>query len=686
MPFRSARRRAALLAASLLVLGACGDGPTSPKSTVRVAVAVSSIEGPRFSSNQSGDPVVSCRVNLRAVATGEGSATWSGARLRFYIGPNHQSLVDSASFSGEEIGQSWSQDGHIGAGQTQNTYWDMTAAVPFYVTLDYRYRAPNRGEDTTSASFWCGTPGSLSAPAPVITALSVTPPTGELAAGAPITVTYTVSAPAGLWRTDVVVSGPCDVEQVSTFGESLAPSVTRTVSIPIAGTCKLGVPITVTVYALDGLVQSGERTLATQVVLADHDPPDLLVSGRYGPTYGLIESIKGDYFGGQSIVASLGANDNHALSALIWEVLPSGIRDSVLVNGPSASYTVTVKAPFDYDGPLQLRFFARDAQGNVSPVQSTLADSIRVHPSRNGVETVTPLSMTATALLVDPRRNVVYIADEYNSRIVTFSLASKQVVNTVTLPGKPHDIDLSRSGDSLVVTMIGQRSLGIVDLQAATPVVSLLPLPWLPAGDSYASTVRVGSNGHAFVVVRSVLENRLTMYELELGSGTVRAMPAVQSGGGLSNGALARSGDASVIAVDASWGCVRRYDVATDVMSACAVYRAYGARPAVDQTGSHVAMGIDIYDASMQLLPKVRGDLATPSTPVVFGTDGSTMYISIGDGSLVKVRSSDSAPIERTTMAVAPQLLAITPDGQTLIGITGSQVSVLELQPVAGSR
>ena len=666
MPDVSARRaaRCALLVAALAAVG-CNDATGPGLIPTIVAVEVTAIDGPSYSETPEHNPQVSCIVDLRAVAVGRAMAAWRGATLRFYVGPNHQTLLDSAVFTGDEIGPSWSDDGQITPGVPQFTRWHLAAGIPFYATFEYRYES-TRGVRKTSTSFACGNLVAAAAPAPVVSSISATPPGGELPAGAPLTVSYTVTAPGGAWRTQVVISGPCNV--VMTFNEKLETNLSRTVAVPIPGDCALGAPITVSVYALDALAQLGSSNIQLPVVLADHQVPTLFVSfwgnGVIPPA-----NFRGEYYGGDSIPVRLVAGDNHGLTALIWEVLPFGGRDSLLVSGLAWGGDVWIHLRPEWKGAFQLRFTARDAVGLMSATMITAPDSARIHPVASYPTRTVTVQGGVRAMVHDSRRNVLYLAQEYPSRITSFSLATMQVVGTIPLDAPPIDLDITPGGDSLVVVVAGKRALDIVDLRSATPQLSAFPLPWLDATTIQRTyNARVASNGRVYLTVYGTAPSANRLVELNLADSSVRILAQAGNNGDTGTGLLERSFDGSVLVLYAgAAGCFQRYDIATSAFSACVEGRGWYPRPLADETGARVALGLDVYDASMRLFPKAHGDLVPGYPPgTVLSADGASLFVATETHGIVRMRASDSEVIERINVPGFSTLRGVSRDGTLL--------------------
>lgn len=371
--------RTLLTIAMLAALGltsACHDRVSPERTALTVSIAERS--GPSITVDAAGYSTVLCRLTLKAAATGAGHATWQDAVYRVFIGPDLTTPVDSFVIAATDIAQAFGGS-TIAAGESTMSTWDFQAGVPFSAEFEFRYRGSSQSATAHSTvAFACGSPPSSTA-APTITSITLSPPSGELPAGAPLNVHFEAYAPGGFFRSLVRVRGPCaaDVERV----ENLTTSISRTVVVAIPGTCPLGVPIEVTVSVMDGAGRTATQTVSSSLVLADHEPPS--INPRFFPPNGGSAQtlLHGDYRAGDSIAVIPNAFDTHALAAIVWEVLPYGAKDSVIVYSNSVPSMIHVKLAPTWSGPIQLRLWARDGVGLMSPVYTSLPDSVRVIPA-----------------------------------------------------------------------------------------------------------------------------------------------------------------------------------------------------------------------------------------------------------------------------------------------------------------
>jgi hypothetical protein len=676
-------RLASLAVAAALALTACkGDGPTAPQE-LRVAITLASLEGPTISETING-PVISCNFDFAAVADGAGTAMWSSATYFFYLGTDRTAPVDSSVIAAADAGQFWDRP-TIGAGETQHARLTASAGVPFSGDLVFRYQPSGGGAArSATASFTCSPPIPTGAPSPAITSLTVTPPSGNLPAGAPITITYSATAPAGLWQTLVRVTGPCVVQQL--FSERMQTSASHSLSIKLPAGCQLGVPITVTVGAMDAAVHTSYRELPLPLTLADMEAP-ILSAIFFTMPYGVGQATpSGDYYAGDSLPVMISAVDNHSLAYVVWEVLPYGVRDSVAVGKAGFQAIVPVRLHEDWSGPIQLKLFARDAVGLTSAVITTPMDSIRMHPTVRRPTRVATISGQAQEIAIDDRRGVIYLALG-QKELAVFSLSTMKVTAMLPLPGVPSDLDLTAGGDSLVIAMNGQPSLGVVDLRQPALALSSLPLAGLDASLAQVpGSVRVLWNGHAFVGLRGNQSSAWALIDVDLATGVWRTRSDAAVNGVIGGVQMERSLDASVIVVSAgSVACMRRYVVATDTFSGCVRPRVLDWRPVVDGTGQRFALGSDVYDASMRLLPKNGPDLLGNGIIwTALSADGQSLFELFRYG-IIRRNAADSRILDKTPNPVSENLPAhLSRDGNTLVVLdrqnTATTIGVIDLR------
>lgn len=676
------------VAALVIVSTACSDS-TAPQPAVTVSISVTHVDPPVIDAVGGGQSRISCDVEFSATASGgDGSAKWLDAKGLWFAGVDRSTPFDSATWSAKEIQGSWDEVG-IGPGQRQRATWTFYADVPFTTSLEFHYQPVNGGvageEKTATVEFTCGPTPSAGTPEPTITALATGALPDVLEPSDTVTVEYAAASPMGLWRTAVVLSGPCEVQQL--FAEQLQTNVNRSTRIVIPPECELGVPVVVTVIAEDAGLRTSGRVLQTKKVLVDETPPT--VSARYFPPAGtgLPPYSSGIFFGGDTIPIWPVAVDNHALSELSWEVLPegTGLHGSLPLFGSHATPTIFIPLPLDASGAMQVRLHARDAVDLESEVISTAPGAIHVYPTVDRPTASARVEGHTFGAIADTKRGVVYLLQSNAHRIAVLSLATMTVAGTISLPASDFapGFDNTASGDSLVV-VLETGALGIIDLLQSPPQMTVIPLELLdPAKNQRPAQVRVLSNGKAFVTLEGLGLSAFQLIDVDLATGAQHLRTDAGNSGQIM-AAMGRSLDHNVLVVNGGADAFQRYDVATDRFGPARSAKSKGL-PVLDATGQHVAVGFDIYDASLQYLRGVDSPVRPETVPTVLSPDGKTLYQLLSGSGLLRSSVSDGTIVDRAHNPIEGLQLWISDDG-TLIVTAGfasdnpSNISTIDMR------
>ena len=174
--------------------------------------------------------------------------------------------------------------------------------------------------------------------------------------------------------------------------------------------------------------------------------------------------------------------------------------------------------------------------------------------------------------------------------------------------------------------------LGVTDLRQQTLSMTTLPVA---IGESQSiSGVRVGSNGKAYLTLGRTRRCLSHHDGLHMAMNTERALPLAGSSGNTGAGLLTTSTDRSVVMLNAETPrCIQRYDVRTDTFSA-------------------ISIGGFPYTA----LSKA----------------GDVLFVALGKLGVVRLRTKDSAILDRTENTVGPTFLRVSPDGNTLVSVDGN--------------
>ncbi|HXL35387.1 MAG TPA: hypothetical protein VN953_10715 [Gemmatimonadales bacterium] len=681
MVVASARLRAATLACLAFVLTACSD-TSGPGASIDVIVSLVSMDGPTLSVGPDSAPRIACNVDVRATATGSGRATWGDATLRLFAGKDRSTPIDTFVVPAATVQSAWGKP-DIGPGESEESGAQFAAEIPFGGEIRYRYSPSGSGTKTAVFRFDCGPAPTVTSFPPVITALSVEPPTGPVQPGDILKLDYRATSRVGLWETTIALSGPCTARWI--LPEGLQQSVTRVVSVAIPFACRLGVPLRLSATAVDAAAQAVSGSVEPGIALVDVTPPSVELLLFPPPAGSATNLFAGEYFVGDSLNFMFIASDNVALRTLVWEVTPAGFRDSLLVSGRSAVPRPTIPIQPSWIGPIQLRAYARDSVGLVSDTFVSPLDSLRVYPTLTRPTTAAAVEGEITELAIDQRRGVIYLAQGYQRRLAVLSTASMTVSATLALPAASADLDLTASGDSLVVALPSLRALGVIDLRQSPLAVALLPLTVLDTTiDQWPSSVRVAANGKALVLLEGSSPSAFTLIEVDLGTQVQRLRTDAGDGGNVGVAALERSFDHSTVVLRGNPTLFQRYDATSDAFGPRHSVASIGTM-SVDGTGQHVVLGVDVYDATLGFLRRTHSPFIG-WVPTAVSADGQYLYQGVAPYGIVRSRVSDGVMIDRSLGPVfTGGLVRMSPDGPTLVIVDSnccgtSHIAVMDLR------
>jgi hypothetical protein len=239
------------------------------------------------------------------------------------------------------------------------------------------------------------------------------------------------------------------------------------------------------------------------------------------------------------------------------------------------------------------------------------------------------------------------------------------IVETIDPATCASDMDLTPGGDSLVLSMPYDRMLGIIDLQQSPRTMALLPIQSLATGQA-PWQLRVGANGKAYVILTGATPAPTTLLELDLLAGSERLVPL---SGSLAGARFERSFDRTVFAFQRMAELFQRYDVMNDQFGPVRTPRSLYGPLRLDDHGATVALGLDVYDGSLDFVRRVAsvyGGEAVPGSAL--SKDGAYLHQALGYRGVARTRTSDGAVIDRVVVPfAASSYLRISPDGNTLI-------------------
>ena len=663
-----------------LVVAACRD--SSAPAPIAIALEAFVTRGPTV-TEVDGSTQVECAMRVDAIASGGGAATWESGALYFYSGKDRSVAQDTIPLPPDTLANYWNATG-IEAGQVQQMRLLFRAPFPFGVKVEVRYRPASGGRvRTAAADLVCGPVAGTNAVPPAVTALSVEPATGRVEPGQTITVHFTAQSPIGLLRSEVRLSGACT--QTVSMAELLAPTATRSVAIPLPVPCRTDVPLVVTVTATDGAREEASREMSMTLTTIDLTPPSLDLHFSSQLSGGVIVEEPGTHFHGDSVVLLFNAYDIQGLAALVWEVLPAGVKDSLVFPPGSTGVSSTLRIPVRSTwgtGPIQLRFHARDASGLVSPPLTTAAGATRVYPTVDRPSRSRNFDGEVRGLAVDGSRGVFYLLQSYPDAVAIVSLSTLAITRTIHLDTRAGDMDLTPSGDSLVVTLPDQNALGVIDLRLATTPLTLIPLTVLDQTVRQTpSNVRTTATGKALVSLGGLEARASQLLEVDLATGAQRIRLDAGDQGFTGFGKLERSQDGTAILLQGGEGLLQRLDVPTDRFGSRGSSASSAPRASLDATGDRIAIGADIFDAALN---PVRSLEPTGGSSIL-SPDGEYLYGLSWNSGIVRSRVSDGAILDRTINPIGAQFMRISADGVYIVTAghlinTTSRIAVIEMR------
>ena len=638
----------------VLAAAGCSDS-TSPESDVTVTVSVTQLNGPSVLDLGAGEQRVECELDLRASASGAARATWGDATVLFYFGKDRRSPIDSTVLQATDIQNAWGSP-DIGPGETQQSAWRFSAAIPFGAAFVYRYQpeAEGGGVRSTRVAFTCGPEIPLLVSPPTITGITLLPEGGEIASGGQLTVRFNAQSDVGLWSTDVQLIGACTLEQH--FAEPFFKLSEHTVIFTIPAGCTLGAPLSVQITATDAALQSSTTRDPRSFSVVDRTPP--YVYGDHLPTASTY------FFTGDTLQPFVAASDNGVVRWIVWEIQPFGVRDSLA--GFGGRFLSIPIRPEWVGTSIQLRLYARDAAGLVSDTLVAPVGGLPIYPTVQRPMRVANLAGDIQELTLDEKRGQIYLMQaENNCRIGVFSVATMSIVEVIDPATCASDMDLTPGGDSLVLSMPYERMLGIIDLQRSPRTMALLPIQSLAPGQA-PWQLRVGANGKVYVILTGATPAPTTLLEFDL---LTKSERLVLESATLAGARFERSFDRTVFAFQRMTDLFQRYDVMNDQFGPVRTPRSLYGPLRLDDHGATVALGLDVYDGSLDFVRRVAsvyGGEAVPGSAL--SKDGAYLYQALGNRGVARTRTSDGAVIDRVVVPfAASSYLRISPNGNTLV-------------------
>jgi hypothetical protein len=688
------RNRFTLAALALLATSASCREPIAPKNVV-VTLSVDGPPTPVITDTPDG-PRITCSVQLTATAEGQGSAAWGGLKADWYVGADRSKPVGTTTNAPNEVIGSFGA-ASIHSGEKLHATWNFWYGAPFEAALGVDYTTSDGNAGTAATRVQCG-PGPEGAVTPTITQITLPSTSGELAIGDTVSVSYQETSSSGVWMSDIAVTGGFMAEQK--LGEHLATNVNRTVKFVVPSYVHVGIPLTISILAYDAALRRRARSLETRLAAVDHIPPTLGfatlfdIPGFYG------SGLAGQFAVGDTVYVRASAYDNNVLGWLVYQVeSPADFRDSVAAptDPPSQELSGSFAVRPEWVGSPMVSVYVRDASGLASQALSSLPDSVRFYPTvQHPVTGPLPLSSASGPddIAYDAKRDLVYIALLEDKQILVLSPSTMTLGTPIVLPSTISGMDLSLSGDSLLVALPSENEIAVVDLnnpQAAPTAIKLSLLDTVTSAQAgipvQPSGLRVAANGKALVFLSQQTLSNDQVMEVDLTNGAQRFRTDARS---LRTNSpwwarvLGRTNDHSRIYILGS--CKAVYDANSDSFTSCA-YPPDNNGPCLgittDESGAHITCGSEVLDAGLHVLTESR--IKGTAARAAISPDGATVYMA-GDRDMRTMRLTDKTMLERSSIPLFTQRLFVAPSGNWLLvfgnpyGSSSAQVARVDLQ------
>jgi len=383
-------------------------------------------------------------------------------------------------------------------------------------------------------------------------------------------------------------------------------------------------------------------------------------------------TFKGDYstvVPGDTVDLQLMGSDQIALSWLGYRIGPPvSLADSVPATGTFQRSDFPLVVTRDWlpnSGPV-ITYFARNARGDFANGSTgvNVIDAVRRTATR------LPLHGIVADEVFDTKRNVLYLSQPDSNRILVFLLATNTFAAPIPLGGAPSGLDLSLSGDSLLVALRRGAAIGIIDLNSGAR--SQVPTPVNAAIGEGPENLRMAANGLAIVTMAA--NSAITpsgIFEFDPVYQTV--LPRTEPGAMApytTGASIVRSADRQKVLIALNWPGSALYDAASNSF----VTANHGAVGSLSATahGDRFLYGSLLYDGSLNPIRQVASPLGGST---VLSGDGLTAYFGNGFG-YESFRTADDAVIEHVVSAPFTGRLLLTPAGDRLISINEIEMVV----------
>lgn len=465
---------------------------------------------------------------------------------------------------------------------------------------------------------------------------------------------------------------------------------------PLQGTLTIpsGVPdgtLTVTI-SVPQINQHGSATLTikdTQMPSVSVNFVDNAIGGlTWGALPGYGQPIH--FIAGALDTISIAASDNHQLAWVGWSLFSTGmLTDSVAAAGTSGTATFAFRIPATFVGSsANFTAFATDADGNraTSGTTGVTVASLTTHPEQS-----IPRGARINDVAFDSARGLVYLAKPDSLTVAVLALGSLTYQSSITFTTPPRSVDLTPSGDSLIVGLGSPPAIAIVDLTApAHSILSTIPLTAASAADTVYA-LRVAADSRAIVYASNNTQQQTIVVELNLTTGVQTAIDT--AGENNCNVRPIRSGDRTHVMLLNCPGATTIYLSATHTY-APAPYFGFGGGGGGFFTSASASSPYLYQFAHVVIdstLTEIQFAGATTNYGAAIAPNGNEYYEGLGE-CIFGSDCTDSVPgllfhyirpqVEAPEIIITPHPayeVALAPGGATLLGFTADTVFSVDL-------
>ena len=369
---------------------------------------------------------------------------------------------------------------------------------------------------------------------------------------------------------------------------------------------------------------------------------------------------------------------------------PVGIGDSVAVTDSVASHSFRLAIPFEWKGlVIGVGVFGRDRLALEGGHQIA---EMRVVIFPNRPTQTFRVGQGVSDVVYDRPRDRLYLMTSLDStaqagqpevRRFQFSPGGGGFLPGIPLSSFADGMDLSPGGDSLLLALYNQR-LGIVNLNTLAQD-STAPIAFTPSNGRYPFKVRAMANGKALIAIASAYwgaGDPGQLVEFDLGTQTQTLRTDVGAAGDIGlTPLLGRTPDRARLVLYPSKPAANEAQLYLSAGNSFAPSAAGAPAGAVtlssDSVGSLWLVGNELLDGSLVPLRQLGTGIYSGTSVISY--DGQYAYVAVPEG-VAKFRTSDGARMELILLQTPPYKLSITPDGNTLMAISGSGLQIIDLR------